>query len=125
MRLTPFALVALAFVAWSSPARAENRPNVLFIAIDDLNDWVGCLGGHPQVKTPNMDRLAARGTLFTNAHCQAPLCNPSRTSVLTGLPPSTTGVYALGIWFRNVPALKDAVTLPQHFQANGYRTLST
>src|SRR5205085_315095 len=79
--------------------RAE-KPNVLVIAIDDLNDWVGCLGGHPQVQTPNMDRLARRGTLLLNAHCQAPLCNPSRTSVLTGLRPSTSGVYALNPWFR-------------------------
>lgn len=58
----------------------EDRPNVLLIAVDDLNDWVGCLEGHPQAKTPNIDRLARRGTLFTNAHCQAPLCNPSRSS---------------------------------------------
>ena len=71
---------------------AADRPNVLFIAIDDLNDWVGCLNSHPQVKTPNIDALAQRGTLFTNAHCQAPSCNPSRTSVMTGLRPSTTGV---------------------------------
>src|SRR3982750_1935272 len=95
-----------------STAAQAAPPNVLFIAIADLNDWIGLLGGAPQVKTPNMDRLARRGVLFNNAHCQAPLCNPSRASVLTGLRPSTTGVYALGIWFRNVPALKDAVTLP-------------
>ncbi|NDH00437.1 MAG: choline-sulfatase, partial [Opitutae bacterium] len=56
----------------------EGRPNVLLISIDDLNDWIGCLGGHPQAKTPNIDRLAARGVLFNNAHCQAPVCNPSR-----------------------------------------------
>ena len=62
---------------------AAQRPNVLFIAIDDLNDWVGCLGGHPQVRTPNIDRLARRGVLFSNAHCQAPICNPSRVSLLT------------------------------------------
>src|SRR4051812_2546564 len=105
-------------------ATATDRPNVLFIAVDDLNDWVGCLGGHPQVKTPNIDRLAARGTLFANAHCQAPLCNPSRASVMTGLRPSTTGIYALDPWFRTVPALKDVVTLPQHFAASGYRTIS-
>ena len=58
-------------------AAAKPDPNVLFIVIDDLNDWVGCLGGHPQTKTPNLDRLAARGTLFRNAHCSAPACNPS------------------------------------------------
>src|SRR5688500_20345298 len=84
-------LAPLGFVlaAQSLPAADAARPNVLFIAIDDLNDWVGCLGGHPQARTPNIDRLAKRGTLFTNAHCQAPLCNPSRTSLLTGLRPST------------------------------------
>ncbi len=80
------------------------RPNVVLICIDDLNDWIGCLKGHPQAQTPHMDRLARRGTLFTNAHCQAPLCNPSRTSFLTGLRPSTTGVYALNVWLRNAPA---------------------
>ena len=106
-------------------AGAQTRPNVLFIAIDDLNDWVGCLAGHPQVKTPNMDRLAARGTLFANAHCQAPLCNPSRASLLTGLRPSTTGVYALQPWFRSAERWKDHVTLPQHFAAHGYTTLTT
>ena len=97
-------------------------PNVLFIAIDDLNDWVGCLDGHPQVTTPNIDALAQRGTLFTNAHCQAPICNPSRTSVMTGLRPSTTGVYALAPWFRTVDDLKELVTLPQHFSGSGYTT---
>lgn len=95
---------------------------MLFIAIDDLNDWVGPLKGHPQVKTPNMDRLAARGVTFTNAHCQSPLCNPSRTSVLTGLRPSTTGVYGLAPWFRDVAGLKDLKSLPQVFRENGYRT---
>ena len=76
-------------------SKASTKPNVLFLAIDDLNDWIGCLGGHPQVKTPNLDKLAKRGTLFTNAHCQAPVCNPSRTSVLLGLRPSTAGLYSL------------------------------
>ena len=93
-------MTALLMLMASTPALAAERPNVLFIALDDLNDWVGCLGGHPQVKTPHMDRLAQRGTVFLNAHCQAPLCNPSRTSLLTGLRPSTTGVYALEPWFR-------------------------
>src|SRR5438067_13208601 len=97
---------------------ASAAPNVLFIAIDDLNDWEHCLGGHPQVKTPNIDKLASRGVLFTNSHCQAPLCNPSRTSILTGLRPSTTGVYALDPWFRTGEANKDLVTLPQYFAAH-------
>jgi len=102
-----------------------DRPHVLFIAIDDLNDWVGPLGGHPLVKTPHLDRLAARGTVFTNAHCQAPLCNPSRASLMLGLRPSTTGIYGLAPWFRNVPGCKERVTLPQHFRAHGYRTFTT
>src|SRR5689334_9067984 len=103
---------------------AAATPNILFIAIDDLNDWVSCLNGHPQAKTPNVDRLAGRGTLFTNAHCQAPLCNPSRSSLLTGLRPSTTGIYGLAPGIRSVAATRDRVTLPQHFAANGYYTFS-
>src|SRR5438132_1188128 len=122
------ALLAIAVVvaqgAYAPRSGAAEKPNVLFIAIDDLNDWVGPLGGHPQVKTPNMDQLAARGTTFTNAHCQAPLCNPSRTSVLTGLRPSTTGVYALAPWFRASDTLKDHETLLQYFHKHGYTTLS-
>jgi arylsulfatase A-like enzyme len=100
------------------------RPNVLFIAIDDLNDWVGCLKTHPQVQTPNIDRLAARGTLFTNAHCQAPICGPSRASLLTGLYPWTNGVYQQPKSSLN----EDTKTfrghlLPQYFQKHGYATL--
>ena len=101
------------------------RPNILFIAIDDQNDWIGCLGGHPQIQTPNIDALAQRGTVFLNAHCQSPLCNPSRTSLLTGLRPSTTGVYGLAPWFRDVDDLKDLVSLPQYLRKQGYRALST
>ena len=97
-----------------------DRPNVLFIAIDDLNDWVGCLGGCPgRVDTPYIDSLARRGMLFTNAHCAAPVCNPSRTAVMTGLRPSTSGVYNNGHWWR--PALPDVVTLPEYFARHGYR----
>lgn len=102
----------------------DPRPNVLFISIDDLNDWVGCLKGHPQVKTPNIDRLASMGTLFTNAHTQSPICNPSRTSVLTGYRPSTTGIYGLSPWIRDEEGLKDIVTLPQYFKKQGYKTFS-
>src|SRR5580698_2759331 len=108
----------------ASAAQAAEKPNVLFIAIDDLNDWVGPLGGHPQVKTPHMDALAGRGITFTNAHCQAPLCNPSRTSIMTGLRPTTTGVYALAPWFRSAEKFKDHTTLFQWFHNNGYTTLT-
>jgi len=125
--LLPLALfgTALAVQPPGGQAAVSRRPNVLFIAIDDLNDWEGCLGGHPQAQTPNIDRLARRGTLFTNAHCQAPLCNPSRTSVLTGKRPSTTGVYALDPWFRTSEPWKAQVTLPQYFASHGYQTHTT
>lgn len=118
--IVQFLLAGLAFLG----AAESSRPNVLFLAIDDQNDWIGCLGGHPLVKTPNIDRLAGRGTLFANAHCQAPLCNPSRTSLLLGLRPGTTGIHGLSPWFRDVPQWASHVTLPQHFAAQGYRTLS-
>ena len=94
----PRSLFLFAFGLWAAgslgtslaqpPASAKaptDKPNVLLIAIDDLNDWIGCLGGHPDARTPNIDRLAKRGVLFTNAHCQAPICNPSRTSIMYGL----------------------------------------
>jgi arylsulfatase A-like enzyme len=107
-----------------SAVEAARKPNVLFIAIDDQNDWIGTLGGHPLAKTPHLDALASRGTVFLNAHCQAPLCNPSRTSVMLGLRPTTTGIYGLAPWFRTLDAWKDRTTLPQHFSAQGYRTLT-
>lgn len=115
------ALSLLGVHAALSDAALPERPNVLFIAIDDLNDWVGILGGHPQAHTPNLDRLAGRGLAFTNAHTVAPACNPSRTALLTGIHPSTSGVYYNGQDWRS--ALPDAVTLPQYFMANGYRTI--
>lgn len=116
-------ILILAFVSLISiPFFAAAKPNVLFISIDDLNDWVGVMDSHPQVQTPHIDGLAERGTLFANAHCQAPVCNPSRTSVMTGLRPSTTGVYGLAPWFRSVDELKDLVTLPQYFSQAGYQT---
>jgi arylsulfatase A-like enzyme len=104
---------------------AASKPNVLFIAIDDQNDWIGHMGGHPMAKTPYLDSLAQRGTSFVNAHCQAPLCNPSRTSLMLSLRPTTTGVYGLAPWFRELPQWEDRVALPQHFKTHGYRTLST
>ena len=117
--------VAICFVGVTSVGLAANeQPNVLFIAVDDLNDWVGCLGGHPQAVTPNIDKLAERGMLFTNAHCAAPACTPSRASLFTGQMPQNTGV-----WSNDGPKLPrvrpDAFLLPQSFSKSGYRTLGT
>lgn len=110
-------LFAVTFIA-VLPTSGATPPNVLFIALDDLNDWVGCLGGHPQAKTPNLDRLAASGILFNNAHCPAPACNPSRTAIMTGLSPHVSGLYANGQKMREV--LPDAELLPKYFSRHGY-----
>ena len=122
------ALLGIGFAVTLPTAQAQRKPsrppNYLFIAVDDLNDWVEPLGGHPQVKTPNFTRLAKRGVTFTNAHTQAPLCNPSRASLLSGLRPSTTGLYTLQPGVRAVPRLKEHVMLPQYLAANGYATFS-
>ena len=93
---------------------------MLLIAVDDLNDWVGCLGGHPQAKTPHIDALAKHGVLFEQAYCAAPLCSPSRPAIMMGLRPSTTGIYGNLNWFRDMPQYKDWVTLPQYFRKHGY-----
>src|SRR5688500_15778621 len=119
-----FAAIVLLTADCITAAETGRKPNVLFIAIDDQNDWIGPLGGHPLAKTPHLDRLAQRGTVMLNAHCQAPLCNPSRTSLMLGLRPTTTGVYGLAPWFRTLDEWRDRVTLPQHFKAHGYRTLT-
>ncbi len=120
-----FCLVGVLFVGGfclaserPSPTRGD-RPNILFIAIDDLNDWAGFLGGHPQARTAHLDGLAARGMVFTRAYCAAPACNPSRVALLTGVMPATSGVYRNDNPWR--PQLPDAVTLFQHFRQHGYK----
>ena len=103
---------------------SDAQPNVLFIAVDDLNDWIGCLKGHPQALTPNMDRLAQRGVLFSNAHCASPACNPSRAAIFSGLMPRVTKV-----WFNQSGSLNtrypSATQLAESFSKAGYSTLGT
>lgn len=111
-------LLSLTVVAGEDARQKSTRPNVLFIACDDMNDWVGFLKGHPDTLTPNMDRLAKRGIVFERAYCASPICGPSRAAVLTGLKPETSGVYNnQGTYLDRVP---DAVTLPKFFKNNGY-----
>ncbi|EAQ77833.1 iduronate-2-sulfatase [Blastopirellula marina DSM 3645] len=112
-------LAAVCFV--SAASAADRQPNVLFIAVDDLRTELGCYGAS-QIHSPNIDRLAAAGTVFTRAYCQQAVCSPSRTSLMTGLRPDSTKVYDLVTHFRkNVP---DVVTLGQHFKQNGYYSVS-
>ena len=87
-----------------APQGATNRPNVLFIVSDDLNDWAGAFGGNPDTRTPNIDRLCKRGVTFQRAYTCAPLCNPTRAAILTGHMPSSTGVYDNRQPFRQSPA---------------------
>ncbi len=117
----------LVLLSYSSEAgKAESSsPNVLFISVDDLNDWITPLGGHPNAKTPNMERLAAMGTTFSNAYCSAPACNPSRASLMTGIRPHRSGVYQNNSVWRNSPLLAKAQTLPQYFRSHGYHTLGS
>lgn len=117
-------VLVLIIVCPISAVFSADKPNVLFIAVDDLNDWIGCMQGHPQAKTPHIDRLAARGVLFTNAHCAAPACNPSRAAVFSGLMPQVTGVWSnkSGSIRKRYP---QAHHLPTAFSQAGYQTLGT
>lgn len=131
-RILSFSILLVSALSCMSPASGQEKregsrhPNVLFIAIDDLNDWLGYMEGHPDVKTPNIDRLAARGAQFKNAYCQAPLCGPSRASVMTGLRPSTTGIYGMiddNKIREDNASTRDIIFLPEYFKRQGYHTM--
>jgi len=124
MKATPMiaALVATLVSLSQTLSAADQRPNILFIAIDDMRDWTG-YSGDPQAKTPNLDRLAKSGVAFTHAYTACALCNPSRTALLSGLRPATTGVYGNSDdWRSAVPA--NVPTLPGYFHAQGWRTMT-
>jgi iduronate 2-sulfatase len=115
----PRLCLLLAFFGFITVHGAMNRPNILFIAVDDLKPNLGCYGD-VLAKSPNLDRLAARGMKFERAYCNQAVCAPSRNALLTGVRPTTMGIYDLGTNFRK--AIPDAVTLPQFFKQNGYRS---
>jgi arylsulfatase A-like enzyme len=112
--------VALLFAATAS---AADKPNVLFIAVDDLNHWVTHLGRNKQTKTPNIDRLAKMGVTFTHAYCAAPVCNPSRAALMSGRRPGTTGIYDNGQDWR--PVVPKEETLTTQFLKAGYEVFGT
>ena len=112
------------FPAWVNAQEAsasESRPNILFIAIDDMNDWAGFLDTHPQVQTPHMDSLATQGVSFTNAHVPAPICGPSRTAIMSGLWPTSNGIYTNAINYRR--QMPHLVSLPEYLRQHGYYTM--
>jgi arylsulfatase A-like enzyme len=122
MKLVSNILVVCLFL-FAVGCGTQKPPNVLFIAIDDLNDSIDMLDGNLSVKTPAMDELASRGTLFTNAHCSSPACNPSRTSLLTGVRASSSGVYENMQNWRECTNLEGKPTLPEYFKSQGYKTI--
>jgi arylsulfatase A-like enzyme len=113
---------AMCCISWLTGSAAE-KPNILYIAFDDMNDWVGCLDGHPQIQTPNIDRLAERGVLFTNAHSAVPVCSGSRAATWSGWSPVKNGVYGNGQ--RIEKTSPDAIFLPQDLASQGYLTMGT
>lgn len=102
----------------------EKKPNIVMIAVDDLNDWVGVFGGNSQVKTPNIDKLAQKGMVFRNTSCPGPVCCPSRSGLLSGFMPEKTGVYGNNQNMLNSEIVKTHATLPEYFSKNGYITIS-
>src|SRR5436190_9775238 len=116
-----FATAGILLIACAALGETKSKPNVLFVVSDDLNMHLACYGDKI-VKTPNLDRLAARGIRFDRAYAQYPVCNPSRTSFLSGLHPETTHVMDQQTILRDT--MKNVVYLPEHFHANGYFTAS-
>ncbi|MEM7699025.1 MAG: sulfatase [Verrucomicrobiota bacterium] len=122
--ITLIATLGILSSVFASSQGSEDRPNVLMICIDDLNDWIGYLGGHPDVQTPHLDALASRGRFFTNAHCAVPVCSASRISVMSGVAATTHGSYELGPAYEQLPTLTDVPTIHEFFRDQGYTIAS-
>jgi len=120
--VTACLLTALCALPTAKIAAAQDRPNVVIIMIDDLNDYVGCLGGHPQVRTPNIDRLAQSGVLFTRAYSNDPVCAPSRSSMFTGIYPHVSRNFSFAHWDQN-PTLANSKTMMAYYREAGYRVM--
>ena len=125
MRLLLSLVLSAAWATWTVEAAeaSSKKPNILFIAVDDMNDWNGVLKGNPQAKTPHLEALAAKGITFTNAHCAAPACGPSRSAIMSGILPSTSGNYINKSSLIHNPILNNSVLLPEFFQQNGYQVI--
>ena len=120
-------LIAMGAMAPLAADKPDEHPNILMIVIDDLNDWIGVMNTHPNAFTPNIDKLADRGVLFTNAHAAAPLCGPTRAAMLSGLRPSSTGIYSQNNYaiLKANPYIAGVTLLPEYFSRHGYKTMAT
>jgi choline-sulfatase len=126
LSLSGILIAGTSFAASDSGKKQTQKPNVLFIVVDDLNDWIGPYGGHPQTLTPNIDHLAASGAMtMMNAQCAATVCGPSRSALLSGLRPSTTGIYGNRENISLSAVAAGVPTIAQYFSQNGYFSLST
>lgn len=124
-RFIVFVIFVLILGISTASAAETSHPNVLFIAVDDLNDWVSVFGGHPKVKTPHLERLAEDGAMvFQNAHCAGPVCCPSRSAMLSGFMPSRSGIYSNSQNMLDSPLVQAHATLPEYFSKHGYCSLS-
>jgi len=118
------ALLIISFNLFSHSISASDRPNVLMISVDDLNDWVGAFGGNPQCQTPHMDRFAEKSMVFLNTSCPGPVCGPSRSALLSGFMPATTGIYSNSNNMLDSPLVQSNTTLPEYFSKQDYLTIS-
>ncbi|MCA0932498.1 sulfatase [Lutimonas saemankumensis] len=122
---TAFYQILILFLLFTGQTNsAQEKPNVLMIVLDDLNDFVGVMGGHPQARTPHIDKFASQGVLFLNAHSNVPVCMPSRASFMNGILPTSSGNWGFENWLKN-ETLINSKSLPEYFRDNGYQTFQT